>query len=172
MGGIRGENKMTKIILSENKSALVDSQDYEYLNQWKWYCSQYGYAVRRGARDDFGKRKTYFMHRVVNKTPDNLHTDHKNGDRLDNQRANLRNATQQQNNWNKSTQNIKNPGTSRYKGVSLYKRTGKWCSAIKINGRLSHLGSFDCEFDAAKCYDVHAVKYRGEFAKVNFNGKI
>ena len=155
---------MGKIALTQGKFALVDGEDFEYLNQWNWYFAN-GYAVRNMPVNG-GKRVTIRMHRVINKTPDGLDTDHKNGDGLDNQKANLRDATQSENNMNK----VKWPGcSSRYKGVSWNKRASKWQAYIRPNGKLVHLGLFICEIIAAAKYDEEAEKYFGQFAALNFS---
>lgn len=35
-----------KIKLTQNKYAIVDDSDFEWLNQWKWHYSNKGYAKR------------------------------------------------------------------------------------------------------------------------------
>ena len=152
---------MKTIALTQEKFALVDDEDFEHLNRWKW-CFANGYAVRDG-----GKQMTILMHRVVNNTPDGLETDHRNQDRLDNRKANLRNATNSQNQMNRA----KSSGcSSRYKGVYWNKRDSKWMARIKINGKLTHLGYFICEIVAAAKYNEEAKKLFGEFALLNFTG--
>ena len=54
-----------------------------------------------------------------------------------------------------------------FKGV--FKRpNGKFASAIRVNGKLIWLGTFETEEDAAHAYDIAAIKYFGEFAYLNF----
>lgn len=71
--------------------AKVDDEDYDELSKIKWHLNDSGYAVNR--KNGITTR----MHRLVNKTPDGLFTDHKNHDRLDNRKFNLRTVTTQEN---------------------------------------------------------------------------
>lgn len=157
---------MKKIPLSQGKFALVDDDDYDFIMQWKW-CFNTGYAVRSqhicmvGKKD---KSKMILMHRVVNKTPKGMETDHIDLDRLNNQKKNLRNATRRQN-----TRNIKKfiNGTSKFKGVCWKKREKKWQVRIRTGKKRVHLGLFTSESDAARAYNVAALKFHGEFAHLN-----
>ena len=90
---------MKTIPLTQGKVAIVDDEDYTWLMQWKWHSS-YGYAMRR-ERTWSGKQKGIFMHRVVNKTPLGLETDHINRNKLDNRKENLQSVTHQENTCNK-----------------------------------------------------------------------
>jgi hypothetical protein len=49
-------------------------------------------------------------------------------------------------------------GTSRFKGVSLLKRDGKWKAQIWIDGKPHHLGQFNDEQTAAHVYDEAAAR--------------
>lgn len=120
-----------------------------------------------------GYRKTQIfgqcclVHRVVYKMhhggcPENI--DHINGNRSDNRINNLRPATTVQNGGNRKKQ--KNT-TSQYKGVSWCQRLQSWKSGIYPGNKLKHLGYFSVEKEAAKAYDRAALKYFGEYAKLN-----
>jgi hypothetical protein len=74
---------MKKIPLTQGKFAIVDDEDFEYLNRWKWYFAPVGYATR-GDGHGRGNRTVVYMHRVVNKTTGGLVTDHINRNKLDN----------------------------------------------------------------------------------------
>ena len=157
---------MKKISLTQGKFALVDDEDYEYINQWKW-CYNNGYAVRGKYIGTLnGKEKTIivYMHRIINKTPDGLHTDHISMDRLNNQKNNLRDCTVSQNHMNlKSYKN----SSSKFKGVNWDKNREKWYVKIIINKKHTYLGRFSCEIEAAKAYNKAATENFGEFAKLN-----
>ena len=154
---------MKEIALTQDKHAIVDDGDFEWLDQWNWYFNK-GYAARKPSRNG-GKRGMIYMHRIINKTPDGIDTDHRNLDRLDNRRANLRNVTKSQNQMNKS----KGLGcSSRFKGVCWDKRTSKWMANIRRDGKQANLGRFICEIVAAAKYDEEAEKYFGEYARTNF----
>lgn len=158
---------MTKqIFLTQNKIALVDDDDFDYLNQWKW-CALHmhktnWYAVRSSSRID-GKSKTVLMHRLILDVPKNLVIDHLNGDGLDNRRGNLRICTSRENSRNKK---IQKNNTTKYKGVSRF-NDKKYQVKIKVDGKLLHLGLFENLLDAARAYDKAASKYYGEFANLN-----
>ncbi|MGC4378281.1 MazG nucleotide pyrophosphohydrolase domain-containing protein [Fictibacillus sp. Mic-4] len=157
---------MKEIPLSQGKVALVDDEDFEKLNCFKWHYAL-GYA-RRNIRLSNGKRKIIFMHRVIANTPDDMVTDHINGNTLDNRKINLRNVTKIQNTWNaRKTASAK----SNFKGVQYHKRTedifGKWKARIQVNKRTINLGYFHSEIQAALAYNKAAEKYHGEFAVLN-----
>ncbi len=150
------------IELTKGKRAIVDKEDYEFLNQWKWRFST-GYAIRT----DYGGgvyKKTILMHRLINNTPAHLETDHINLNRLDNRRSNLRSCDKRQNQGNLKPQL---GGTSRYKGVCFYKKTGKWKAGIKMYGTCKHLGYYDTQIEAAGAYDKAARSHFQEYALTN-----
>ena len=70
---------MREIELTRDKIALVDDEDFEWLNQWKWYAA--GNYVRRNPGIS--------MHRLIMGTLPKMEIHHKNGNGLDNRRANL-----------------------------------------------------------------------------------
>jgi hypothetical protein len=155
---------MKRIPLTHGKFALVDDADFDWLNQWKWRIKDRNrnvlYAVRNLSRT-MGE-KEIFMHRTINETPDELFTDHINGDGLDNQRKNLRCCSKSQNGANRG--GPKN-NTSGFKGVVLIK--GKWVALIHRNKKVFYLGVFATPEEAAKAYDEGAKKLHGEFARLN-----
>lgn len=58
--------------------------------------------------------------------------------------------------------------TSKYKGVSLIRSSGKWGAWIRANGKSQTLGRYTTEQEAARAYDRAALVSFGEFARVNF----
>lgn len=150
--------KVYSIPLSQNKYALVDKRDFEWLNQWKWYYAN-GYAVRSDYSE--GKpAKQIKMHRQIADGPDNLEVDHINHDTLDNRRINLRRVTKAQN-----QQNANRPknNTSGYKGVHKPHRGRGWV----VNIQKQYIGYFYDIHEAARAYNNEAIKRYGEFARLN-----
>ncbi len=149
-----------------NIFAMVDDEDFDFLNQWKWHKHDRqrppSYATR-GFNDD-GKHKFIGMHRAIMAAKKGEIVDHINGDGLDNRRENLRicNAHENMRNRRKYTKSA-----SIFKGVTVRKERGDFRAAIKFNGRKISLGIFLTEVDAAIAYNAGAVKYHGEFASLN-----
>lgn len=147
--------------LTQGKTTLVDVEDFEYLNQYKWYCSFSGkkYYVKRAINN-----KYIYMHRQIMNPPVNMQIDHINGNSLDNRKNNLRICTNAQNTKNRKAS--KN-NTSGYKRVHWDKHTNKWIAGITINRKTKYLGCFNVKEDAAKAYNEAAIKHYKEFAVLN-----
>lgn len=143
--------------------ALVDYADYLVLNEMKWHLTIGGYAATKKMVN--GKDTTVFMHRVINETPDGYFTDHINQNKLDNRKKNLRTVTRSQNQHNRSAYNTKK--ISKFKGVFFHKRAKKFTSAIRVDGKLKHLGYFENENDAACAYNNAAKIYHKKYACLN-----
>jgi len=152
-----------EIPLSSGAIALVDDADYEVVAMLgPWHARPHGrttYAQANVRRN--GRHTTIQMHRLI-MGADGPRIDHIDGNGLDNRRANLRPATQAQNSRN---QRCSNP--SGYKGVSATR--GRWCARIWHEGKLRYLGMHDTPEAAARAYDDAAVRYFGEFARLNFD---
>lgn len=159
---------MKQIPLTQGKFALVDNEDYKWLNQWKWCARPDGYTcyVQRHSHRINGKPIHVQMHREILglKRGDKRQCDHIDGNGLNNQRSNLRICTQSQNYFNQRS----NGGSSQFKGVSWNKGADSWVAYIKHKGKRFHLGYFDDETEAAIAYDSKAKELFGKFAKLNF----
>ncbi len=93
---------MKLIPLTQGKFAQVDDEDYDYLNQWKWYTTKNHktfYAARHIRIN--GKQKLIYMHRVIMNIIKGYKTDHIDHNGLNNQKYNLRICTCQENNRNR-----------------------------------------------------------------------
>jgi AP2-like factor (ANT lineage) len=62
-------------------------------------------------------------------------------------------------------------GASRFRGVTRHHQHGRWEARIGrvLGNRYLYLGTFSCEEDAARAYDVAALHHRGPKAVTNFN---
>lgn len=157
---------MREIKLTQGKIAIVDDEDFERLNQFKWfaYKNQSGtWYAGRNSKIINGKRFTIRIHREIMNALAGVQVDHVNGDGLFNCKENLRLCTHQQNGFNKI-----NPDKDNKLGIKgVYRAKGnKKCHVqIRISGKKIHLGYFNLPDEADQAYCKAEVKYFGEFAR-------
>jgi hypothetical protein len=149
---------MKTIPLTQGKFAIVDDDDYIRVIESSWCISTTGYPKATI------KQSQVLLHRFIMNPPSNVAIDHKNNNKLDNRKCNLRFCTQKQNVHNQG----KTRGVSKYKGVTWDKSRSKWKSQIACDYEHYNIGRFDKEIDAAKAYDIKAKEMFGEFAYLNF----
>ena len=146
---------MSKLIkLTRGKVTVVDDEDFDWLNKWKWYATQNKsgnwYAVRHQWIKEEKKHQTIRMHRLILNCPEHLEPDHINGDGFDNRRENLRAVDHITNCHN--GHKLRANKTSKYQGVHWNKRNQKWVAQIRFAYRRRYLGSFKTQEEAQKVY--------------------
>jgi hypothetical protein len=160
---------MKQIPLTQGQFALVDDEDYERVNQFKWYYimmnKNTGLCYARRHMNISGKDNIVYLHRfILGISNGKSKIDHKDGNGLNNQRSNIRISTHGQNLLNRGSQT---GASSKYKGVCFENFTKSYRMQITIKGKTIR-SRFKNEIEAAKEYDRLAKILHGEFANLNF----
>lgn len=157
---------MKKINLRNGHVALIDNVDLCRVSKFTWF-ERNGYVMSyikniyyKPELNNHPNRIQHLSKFILNASPNSI-VDHKNRNRLDNRRKNLRIATRSQNQWNRSLQ--KN-STSGFKGVTWHKKDRKWHARIGINNQRIHLGGFKSKKEAFEAYKSAAAHLHGSFA--------
>jgi hypothetical protein len=159
--------------LTQGLNTSLDDEDIEWANQWKWYAKRGGnsfYAYRNSAPNLNGTRDSLLLHRELFRriNPDfdtSMEIDHRDGNGLNNQRENLRSATDSKQRHN---QTIRTNNTSGFLGVTWNKAVGKFSARVRLNWKRKHVGWFNCPVEAAKARDAAARELHGPFGTYNF----
>lgn len=148
------------------KIILVDEEDYERVSKYRWKINKrrHNFYAQAWIKNT---DQTVMMHRFImgveigNK---GLVVDHIDGNGLNNSKSNLRACTNKQNCWN---QRLAVNNTSGFRGVTHRKAQNGYVARIRVNDKLIFLKWTKDIKEAAIAYNEAAIKYYGEFARLN-----
>lgn len=131
---------MKTIALTKGHEAIVDDEDYEALNQHKWYATEkvkIVYACRMLCQ--VAGQKTYaFMHNVIFPPPKGLFVNHLNHNGLDNRRSNLEHITHSEN----TRHGRYKPGISGHRNISWHRQSDRYRVQFRFNYDIIYGGSY------------------------------
>jgi len=162
------DNEITIFLIESKKygtfQVKIDTKNWNRVKKYSWHINfnwktkKIGAVESKESRVEYG-RKQIVIHKLLT---DYKMTDHIDGDVLNNLETNLRECNHSTNAMNKGKQRN---NTSGFKGV--YFEKNKWRAKIEINKKQVHLGYYSDKIEAAKAYNKAALKYHGEFSKIN-----
>lgn len=132
---------------------MIDDEDYERVNQYKWYANNYAHPYAIKDKVSQGVKTTTLLHRFLMNPPDDMVVDHIDGNTLNNQKANLRVIPQK---LNSRHHRVNKKNTSGYNNVRASGR--RWKAYIKVNYRQINLGVYDTPEEAFKASELYNKK--------------
>lgn len=156
--------RLAAIRLQEGVWTLIEARDLSLVFPHTWFLGTGGYVDT-----SYGRSR---MHRLILglQRGDGVECDHRNRDRLDNRRANLRRATTSQNRCNRVTKRVSVAGFRGVYQSGLVERPYR--AGIIKDKRRTWLGRFRTPEEAARAYDDAARRLHGPFAILNFPEEI
>lgn len=161
----------------ETGRTLIDLADLTAVRPHRWHCfdtvtAGSRHSNRRGRRyvaTNCGGRRVA-LHRFILGDPPaaGMVPDHISGNGLDNRRGNLRWATPSQNNINRHTPT----GPSGLVGVYWDKIKRRWTAEVYADGQRVHRSRHRDKTQAGRTRDRMAMLFQGEFARLNFGGRV
>lgn len=148
------------IINIKDREVIVDDDIWHKLTLNSW-ADSLGYV-----RGVINKKNIFIHHYILNVNRESLNgnvVDHINGNKYDNRICNLKIRTQSNNSQNKPK---RNNCSSIFIGVSIVYKN-KYKGSISFNKKRYALGQYECEYLAAISYNILAIKFHGEYAKIN-----
>ena len=159
---------MTTLTTANGYEFIVDDEDVDLISEHKWFARKHGKSLYLEGwewNNELNRNFTLYGHRVIlGVTDPTVHIDHTNGNPLDNRKQNLRIVTRSQNIANSR---VRDDNTSGYKGVSWHKGKAKWVARVSKDNVRHSLGYFTNPEDAAGAYNRAALRFHGEYARLN-----
>lgn len=159
-------NENTVRILIKNKTGdklnevLIDREDYDKIKYYSLYINQ-GYVSLR-----ISNIKTNLHRFLLNCNDPKIFVDHKDNNKLNNKKENLRFSNPSNNAQNKSK--IKNT-SSKYIGMSYNITEKTWVSRICFDGNLIYIGRDDNDIYSARRRDLFIMEiFPDQCYKLNF----
>ena len=127
---------------------LISDRDYALVRRYRFYIGKQGYATTSMVMED-GSRRNITLHQMLKpkkmKDGEWLVVDHKNCERLDNRRCNLRYLFSHENSRNAKRRSDNKTG---FQCVAYRPKTNKYESYFYIKGHKIHVGIFDSAEEA------------------------
>lgn len=147
---------------SIRKWTFVDDKDFNKVSKFNWFVLERGWnsKIWHASRIQNGKQ-CYLHHFLIGKPSKGYVIDHKDGNGLHNWRSNLRVSS--------IAENIRNqkPKKGKFKGITYDKSKHKWQASIMLKRKTYFLGRYKTKKEAAQAYNNGALKFFGEFSKLN-----
>jgi hypothetical protein len=151
-------------IAGTGEKFIFDIEDYEKIKNYYWRVSKPtkkhpkigGYVVSNSLN-----QKWVTLSRIIMDCPKEMVVDHKNHNKLDNRKENLRVCLFSENQRNRN-----------FPGVTFHKRQKKYIATISLNKKRIQIGSFPTYEEARAARIKAEEKYFGEFAFSNNTGGI
>jgi len=135
-----------------------DKEDYDLIKDLCWIENDQGYIISPTKSNSSKIR----LHRLIMGVTDSESIiDHKNNNRADNRKSNLRIADKQTNSINRGCNKNNELGI---KGVSKITNSNKYMARIMYNGETIYLGSFDSIEEARQARASKEIELFREFA--------
>ena len=165
---------MKTLTTTNGYSFQVSNIDFEYVRQFSW-CRHPKGRFHGAAKPVKG----LWLHRVIAERAGmiivDVQVDHHDRNPANNQRSNLRVAT---NGQNRANSKLNHNNKSGFKGVHFRRKRphtpkrkqrsdtmgDRWAAQINAGGKKIHLGYFDTPEEAHEAYKKAALKHFGEFA--------
>ena len=155
-------------LINSNLKTMVDDEDYDLLMKYSWRLISSGYVARQIRVGDrkLNKRKYIFMHKLIMNVKNKNIIDHKDRNKLNNQKSNLRFSSLEENNRNRSKNNKLT--ISKYFGVTINNRNNKFIAYITYKGKKLYFGTnHDTDLKAAIAYNKGVEKLNDPFIPLN-----
>lgn len=159
---------MTKIALNQNFVVIVDDEDFDLVKNYRWHANQskdryYARAFEVDVNNPKKRKTILLQHLIVGKAPAGKRLSFKDNNTMNCQKSNLEfiSRSQAAHNYYKKVKCNKN-NTEKFKGVSVL-----YTAQIKYKNKMYRLGSFSNEYEAAKAYNLKAMEFYGDRAKIN-----
>lgn len=143
-------------IFDSGTEMKFDISDLELVSSYNWFVDSVGYPSA------YVDGRAIRLHRLLLPTVQKgLVIDHKNRNKLDNRRNNLRVVTQKENCHNSS---VRSNNKSGVPGVFFDNRAKRWRAQIYHGGKSTHVGIFDCFDDAVAARKAAELRiYGGDY---------
>lgn len=141
---------------------LIDTEDLEHIIDKKWRIW--------GTNIVTGNYKPKHLYRyILNISDSNVVVDHRDSNRLNNKKNNLRVTTQAKNVINKCLQSNNSSGIA---GVYFDEKRNKWCSEIRFDNKKCFLGRHANFSDAVYVKYIAEINVFGEYRSIKNDLKI
>lgn len=153
-------------ILHIGRSAFFfDIEDLPVIQSRRWYVDKDGYLT--SSYYYMGKLRIVRFHRIITHAQPGQRVDHKNRNRADNRKQNLRCCSSSENNRNRGLYSTNISGVA---GVHFDKKRKRWVASITYNGKRIFIGRFYSKEDAIAARINIEARLFGNFSSHNTKG--